>query len=55
MGNFSSIVKTRRREINLYPLHSILGNQFIHNRNLVGNIIYYAWEGGLRRDRRKDN
>ena len=55
MGNCSSIVKTRRRKINLYPLHSILGNQFIDNRNLVGNIIYYAWGGGVGRDRRKDN
>ena len=56
MGNCSSIVKTRRRNINLYPLHSIsLENQFIYNRNLVGNIIHYAWGGGAGRDRRKDN
>ena len=47
MGNCSSIVKTRRRKINLYPLHSILENQFIYNRNLVGHIIHYAWGGGV--------
>ena len=47
MGNCSSIVKTRRHKINLYPLHSILENQFIYNRNLVGHIIHYAWGGGV--------
>ena len=42
----SSIVKTWRRKINFYTPQNILENQFISNRNEVGNIIHYAWGGG---------